>query len=304
MKKNKGTDISIVIPAKNEGKNIGRCLQAILDQETDYQLEIIVIDSGSTDDTLSILRTFPSVKLLEIKAEEFGHGKTRNMAARTANGRFIVFLNADAVPMDNYWLNRLVEPLEKSDKIAGVFSRHVPAEDCYLYMARDLQKSMPKEPALRTQYGALDFMLFSTVSAAMPKQTWEKYPFRDDIIIAEDQQWAKDVLSAGLEIFYNPNSAVRHSHNYSSRELQESKRKVALASGRFKSKTAARIVGFFLVAAGFKLKLLGDIIYIFKQPRSFGEKRKEIKIAASARFSSFWGRYRGWLDGAGKNNYR
>ena len=73
-------DVSIVIPAKNEGETIGQCLKAIHEQDTRYGYEVIVIDSGSTDNTLDTVKTYTSIRLIEIKPQDFGHGKTRNMS--------------------------------------------------------------------------------------------------------------------------------------------------------------------------------------------------------------------------------
>lgn len=273
-------------------------MKAIHEQDTPYRFEIIVIDSGSTDNTPDTVKTFESVRLLEIKPEDFGHGSTRNLGAETAKGDYIVFLNADAVPVDQNWLNPLIDALKEDRGVGGVFSRHIPHEDCNLYMARDLLRAMPGKRMVRSTARKMDFMLFSTVSAAMRKNTWEAFPFDDDIIIAEDQQWAKRVLTDGMKIIYEPASQVRHSHNYTPKELMESKRKIGRASGRFKNKFTALLMGFLLMKAGIAVKTSGDIFFIlFKQKNlSFSRKLKEIKISLISRCASFWGRYKGWLE--------
>lgn len=291
-------DVSIVIPARNEGENIGQCLQAVNKQETPYTFEIIVIDSGSTDNTIDIVNQYPLVRLVQIEPGEFGHGKTRNLGAEMAKGHYIVFLNADAIPVNADWLNPLIELLTRDKTMAGVFSRHVPKDDCYLYMVRDLQNAMPGKKILRTYAGKMDFMLFSTVSAAVSKETWQQFPFDNDIIIAEDQDWAKKVLNNGKTILYEPASMVSHSHNYTPRQLMENKRKIARASGRFKNRFVALTVGFILVAGGIFVKIMADMFFIlFKTPKKipFPKKMKEIKTSLMARFAGFWGRYKGWI---------
>ena len=80
-KKNEKVDVSIIIPAKDEEENIGKCLEAIYNQETNYRFEVIVIDSGSSDQTLDIAKKYSSVQVVEIQPGEFGHGKTRNLGA-------------------------------------------------------------------------------------------------------------------------------------------------------------------------------------------------------------------------------
>ena len=293
-------DVSIVIPARNEGETIGQCMDAVCQQDTLYKVEMIVIDSGSTDNTPDVVKFYPLVKLIQIEPEAFGHGKTRNMGADMAAGHYIVFLNADAIPVNTHWLNALIDPLKENKDVAGVFSRHIPKKGCYLYMVRDLQNSMPKKRMVRTGtgIGRLDFMLFSTVSAAIRRDVWQQYPFDRDIIIAEDQAWAKKVLNKGLKILYEPASMVYHSHNYTPRQLMENKRKIGQASGRFKNRMSALVLGFLLMTGGIVVKVTGDIFFIlFKQSEriSFAQKVREIKMSLIARFASFWGRYNGWL---------
>lgn len=293
--------VSIIIPAKNESQNIAQCLNAIYRQETEtnFHFEIIVIDSGSTDHTIEIIKKYPSVRLVQIKPNEFGHGKTRNLGAEMGKGDYIVFLNADAVPMNAHWLSSLIEPLIANQNLAGVFSRHIPREDCFLYMVRDLQTSMPDQTITRTKTRKMDSLLFSTVSAAMRKKTWQQFPFDNDIIIAEDQDWAKKVLNNGCSILYEPASMVLHSHNYTPRQLMENKWKVGTAEGRFHNKFNVLITGFVLMIGGIIYKILGDIIYILFQTSQqipFSHKLKEIKISLVARAAGFWGRYTGWLN--------
>lgn len=223
------------------------------------------------------------------------------MGAEISKGNYIIFLNADAVPGNAYWLISLVEPLIDNPDLAGVYSRHIPREDCFLYMKRDLCTSMPDQKILRTQAGKYDFMIFSTVSAAMRKETHEEFPFDNDIIIAEDQDWAKKVLSKGLTILYEPSSIVWHSHNYTPHQLMENKRRIGEAEAlvRFKNKIDARFKGFILITGGIIFKILGDIIFIFFQTQGripFSRRLKEIKISFISRIMSFWGRYQGWLS--------
>jgi rhamnosyltransferase len=292
-------DVSIIIPTKNEEKCIPRCLNAVLNQQTHppLSIEIIVIDSGSTDKTLRIIENFSSVKLIQIKPEDFGHGKTRNLGAQRAKGKYIVFLNADAVPIDNRWLQTLIEPFRENPKLAGTFSRHIPNENCFLYMTRDLLTSMP-ETTTNTTTNKKQGMRFSTVSAAMPKEIWNQLPFDDNIIIAEDREWAAKVSAKGWDILYRPESSVNHSHNYSPRELMESKRKIARASKRFKHPFNALTAGFALAVGGFVFKFLGDVVYIFfKTPRiPFTRRIKELKTSLFARAAGFRGWYKGWNE--------
>ena len=91
------TTASIIILAKNEEENIGPCLEAVFSQKTGFDFEVIVVDSGSTDGTLDIVRSTPA-RLFEIPPGDFDHGGTRQYGAKQARGEYIVTLVADATP--------------------------------------------------------------------------------------------------------------------------------------------------------------------------------------------------------------
>lgn len=301
------TDVSIIIPARNEAGNIAACLKAVLNQKTNLTFEIIVIDSGSSDGTVEIVRQFPAVKLLPIKPEEFGHGKTRNLGAGHSKGDYIVFLNADAIPADQNWLHPLIRNLKDDKKkgTAGVYSRHIPRIGCHLYMARDILTSMPARGFVKDRSGHFDFMIFSTVSCAVRREIWQRFPFADPIVIAEDQDWAKRVLAEGFKIVYEPGSRVYHSHNFSLNELFVIKRRIGGTEHKFKNKFCAATAGLVLIIGGIIIKTAGDIFFILFRSRRCGEmeyteemtflqKLKQIPMAAAARVVSFAGRYCGW----------
>jgi len=291
-------DISIIIPAKNEGENIRRCLDIVMAQECSCIFEVIVIDSGSQDDTVAIVKKNKNIRLIEIRPDEFGHGKTRNFGAKMAQGNFLVFLNADAIPHDHQWLSALIDEFAGDDKIAGVYSRHVPKNGCHLYMARDLEKSMPAKRMEKALADRHDYFLFSTVSAAIRKDIWSAYPFLDEILIAEDQDWAARVLQGGYKLVYTPASIVRHSHNYSLKELFSLKCLVGRSSKKFSNRASALLGGAFLALGGMIYKFSGDCIHILRSDLPVKRKIREILISLGARLFSFSGRYIGWLKGS------
>src|SRR6266508_3231855 len=90
--------VSVIILTRNGMPLVECCLHSVLDQETSWPFEVIVIDSGSTDGTLELVKSLP-VELIRIKPEEFNHGRTRNLGASQAKGEFVIFLVQDAVAL-------------------------------------------------------------------------------------------------------------------------------------------------------------------------------------------------------------
>ncbi len=288
-------NVSIIIPTRNEEIYIKECLDAIFDQNTDLQFDVLVIDSSSTDQTTRIVKSFSSVKLVSIKPEEFGHGKTRNTGARMTAGEYIVFLNADAIPANKNWLTILIDSIKQDRSFAGVFSRHIPRKDCHLYMERDIRCSMPASRKVISRFNSRDSLLFSTVSCVMPRSIWQQYPFDDHILIAEDQNWAKNILDQGYRIVYQPESMVTHSHNYSLKELYQIKVRVGQSLKAFRHRPLNIVLGLFLVTGGMILKFISDIFYIISRKLPFKKRFKELGVALGSRIVSFAGRYVGWM---------
>jgi GT2 family glycosyltransferase len=209
--------ISVIIPVKDGGADLRRCLDGIAGQRIDQPVELLVIDDNSSDGSRELARS-RGARVLEVGPSEFLHGATRNRAAQDAKGDALVFTSQDAYPANEHWLARLVEPLHRDESLAGTYGRQIPHEDAspperffldFLYGSEPrLQRAAePEELSMRTT-------LFSNVNSAIRRDVWARYPFADDLFFAEDQDWARRVLLAGYGIRYEPAAAVRHSHTY------------------------------------------------------------------------------------------
>ena len=209
-------EASIIIPTKNGGTYLEKVLQMIYAQAYEHPFEVIVIDSGSTDDTLDIVNHYPA-RLVQIRPEDFGHGKTRNLGAELAEGKYLVFLTQDAVPASDRWLFNLVGNL-KTPEVAGAYGRQIPRGDTNPVEQFFLNTKYPTYRMVKSaKQGKIDMntIFFSSVNSAIKKEVFQQYPFSENLIMSEDQEWAKRVLLAGYEIVYDPEAAVYHSHTYS-----------------------------------------------------------------------------------------
>ncbi len=102
-------ETSIVIRTLNEGKHLEKLLIAITEQTyTDW--EIILVDSGSTDQTLQIAQKF-TTNIYHMRKEDFTFGRSLNIGCDKATGKYLVFVSAHIYPLSNTWLNNLIKPL-------------------------------------------------------------------------------------------------------------------------------------------------------------------------------------------------
>jgi rhamnosyltransferase len=209
--------ISVVIPVKDGGEDLRRCLDGIERQHVDESVEVLVVDTASSDGSPELAR-FRGARVLEVDSTEFLHGATRNLAAQQARGDVLVFTTQDAYAPADDWLARLAGALAADETLAGVYGRQVPHDEAspperffldFLYgpEPRVQRAEGPKDLSLRTT-------LFSNVNSAIRRDVWERFPFADDLFFAEDQDWARRVLLAGYSIAYEPQAVVRHSHVY------------------------------------------------------------------------------------------
>lgn len=218
--------ISIVIPTKNAGSSFRQTLEAIYAQDVPLDLEVIVVDSGSTDATLSICQEFP-LTLLTIPPETFSHSQTRNDAIRHASGELVILTVQDAQPAGPLWLKHLIEPLQKDPRIAGAYSRQVPRPEADFYTRRMFEvwgvsstQPMVREIEDLSAYRQLSWeqkshvCVFSNVSSVIRSSVWEEIPF-PPVEYAEDLAWAREVLEQGYRLAYAPDSVVVHSHHRS-----------------------------------------------------------------------------------------
>lgn len=216
--------VSVLLVTKNGEKYLAELLERVRQQEGDISVcEIIAVDSGSRDATLEIFRRF-QVKTLPIPPREFGHGKTRNLAAAQARGDYLVFLTQDATPVNTHWLANLIAPLRRDPTVAGTYGRHLPRPRCHPMEWRrivELELSGRPESRVNSAVGNPEYArdpafyyFFSNVSSALRRQIWERFPL-PEVEFGEDQLWAKQVLEAGYKTVYCADSLVYHSHSYS-----------------------------------------------------------------------------------------
>lgn len=207
--------ISIIILTKNPGRRIEEVLSSIFRQKRDEPVEVVMVDSGSSDGSIEIIQKF-DVRLIKIRPGDFSHSRTRNYAVAQSKGEYVVMLVQDAVPADENWLKELVSPLKENGNIAGVYSRHIPHRDARITEKSFISFKYPDKAQTRQKKSnhTIKDVFFSNVSSAMRRDLLMRFKFNENLIMSEDQQWAKDVLENGYSIFYNPKSVVYHSHNY------------------------------------------------------------------------------------------
>lgn len=227
---------TVFIPTFNGEHYLEEIIDAIEGQEFDGDFEILIIDSGSKDKTLDIIKVaqnkYDNIRLHQIPNKEFGHGKTRNLAAELARGDFIVYLTHDATPATPQWLYEMLKPFELGDNIVAVMGRQIPRGYCIPMLKYEIVHTFRNfgpefgttlfyKDGFITDRGIYDATRFysDVNSAARVEFILNTVPYRN-VKYAEDQLFGEDVIDAGYTKAYAPRGAVLHSNDLTLKEYK------------------------------------------------------------------------------------
>ncbi len=243
-------DISIVIRTLNEERYLRDLLGGIQDQRTDFTYEIVLIDSGSTDNTLSIANEY-GCKILHISREEFSFGRSLNRACEVSQGKFLVFVSGHCTPYDRAWLQNLVEPL-KAGKAQYCYGRQLGGSHTYWSESQIFLKYFPEQSSL-PQEG----FYCNNANSALLTEVWRRYKFDEELTGLEDMHLAKRLVANQGLVGYAGDACVYHLHNETWKQIQRRFEREALALQQISPEILLRrrdIVRYFNRA------VLGDII--------------------------------------------
>jgi len=194
-------------------------VDAILAQRTERAVEVVLVDSGSPAEELTALRE-RRVKIVEVPPADFDHGLTRDVGAGAATGEALIFLNQDALPSEESWLERLLAPLESSPQVAAVQGaiRELPDEKLEEVGRRRFfwDSCGPRFYFTRESEGWIarhGGIGFSTVHCVLARWAWREQPF-GRVAILEDKLWQRRAVERGWRIVEAPEAVVFHTHDY------------------------------------------------------------------------------------------
>ena len=260
--------VSVIIPTLNAEPWLEELLERLLVQTV--EAEILVIDSGSTDATLSIVRIRAGrVRLLEIPRESFDHGGTRDLALRQSEGDYVCFFTQDALPTDGRCLEKLLSAFSAPD-VAAVFGRQIARSDAPEYERLTRAFNYPDQPRVWREEDisrcGVRAYFFSNVCSAYRRDAYLAVGgFDAPIDTNEDMMMAAKLLHAGFALAYAPEAAVYHSHRSSLREEYRRNRRI----GRVMEQYRDRLRGARTDAEGWRM--LRYVIVGLTRQKRFGE---------------------------------
>lgn len=207
--------VSVLIPTLNAGQWLPRQLAALNGQTEDI-LEILLIDSQSDDDTLSIAKADPRCKVIPVSRADFDHGGTRDLAARASRGDYLWFLTQDAIPADEHCLKALLDAV-KDPSVACAYGRQIAEPDAPILERLNREANYPpqsftrgEEDIQRMQVRA--FFLSDTCCLYKRETYFECGGFDKDLPTNEDMLFSSRLLRAGYRTAYCAQARVWHTH--------------------------------------------------------------------------------------------
>lgn len=269
MSKFKKTVFSIIIRTKNEEKWIGHCLNGVYAQKINADIEVIIVDNNSDDQTIKVAKRYPIKKIVRI--DEFVPGKAINIGINASTGDYIVCLSAHCIPKNNDWLSKLYDNLEANPNIAGVYGRQLPVSFTSDFDKRDLLITFGRDKKIQKN----DYF-FHNANSMFSKKMWKKFPFDNISPNIEDRIWGKKVIESGYEIIYEPDAPVYHYHGL---HQHENSSKRASGIGTVLDKTDQDVVGE--LPESLKPENI-NIAAIFLLNRDLEENSLDFKLLSSA----------------------
>ncbi len=213
--------IDVIIPVHRPGAELLELLDRLNGQSL-LPHRIIIMNTRSEIQVEKILADRENVSVVSLEREEFDHGGTRDRAARLSDADYLLFMTQDALPADEYLLERLFRPFSDR-RVKAAYARQLPREDC-----RELERytrsfNYPKESRIKqlTDLPELGIKTFfcSNACAMYERATYlSQGGFIRRTIFNEDMIYAGGLVKSGYAIAYAADACVIHSHNYSGSE--------------------------------------------------------------------------------------
>ncbi|MBT8345459.1 MAG: glycosyltransferase family 2 protein [Desulfofustis sp.] len=210
--------VSIIIPTRNGSTTLRELLAGLTIQSIQAD-EIIVIDSGSEDDTVEVAASYGAL-IHSIDPCSFDHGETRTKAGKMAAGEILVFLTQDVLVASSDTIERLIAPFRETEEICLSYGRQLPSFQASEIAAHLREFNYPNESHVRSfadrqKYGFQTVFVSNSCAAYRHSDLADIGYFESDLIFGEDSCAAGRLLEKGGKIAYSADAVVYHSHNYS-----------------------------------------------------------------------------------------
>jgi len=274
---------SLIVRSFNEERYIGRLFEGVKKQTMCSKTEIILVDSGSTDNTVKIAQQ-NNVKVISIKPEEFSFGRALNRGCAVAQGKYLLFASAHVYPVYTDWIEKMLHPFD-NEKVALVYGKQVGNEITKYSEEQLFKKWFPKE----SNY-CQDHPFCNNANAAIRKDLWEIQHYNEFLTGLEDLEWATKIQKLGLHVVYEAHAPIVHVHDESIAKIKNRYMREAIALKTIFPKQSMSFFEFLRLSIG---NIVSDCFHA-KRDKVLVKNFSEIVLF---RVLQFWGTYKGLSHG-------
>ena len=272
--------VSIVIRALNEAAHLPALFDGIA-RQTRTPDEVILVDSGSTDETVAVSKR-RGARIVTIAPSEFTFGRALNIGCDAAVGEVFVFVSAHTYPIDEHWLEHLLAPFETHEEVALVYGRQTGNDRSAFSELEIMRQWFPilSDPDQNHPF-------CNNANCAVRASVWASYPYNELLTGLEDLEWAFRVQQDGYRIWYEAGATIVHVHEERFEQTLNRYRREAIAH--------KRIFGHHRM---YSLEAIG--LFIANTARDYVAALPQRRLLANLleipkfRLAQFWGSWRGF----------
>jgi len=203
--------ISFLIRTLNEADDLQKTLKLIHTQNGNHNIEVIIVDSGSTDDTLNIAKK-NNCKILLMNQEEWSWGSSLNYGFENIKNDYVVIISAHCFLSSLDFINNLEKLVIKYSTIVGFYGQQIALEYYDPFEEYELYNWYPNKEVKMNKKSQL--IGISNACSIVKRTIWLKYKYNDTVDSLEDSIWAHKVMDEGYELLYSNKISVYHSHKF------------------------------------------------------------------------------------------
>lgn len=274
---------SLIIRAYNESRHLPRLLEGVK-QQTAQDVELILVDSGSTDGTVAIAESY-GAKIVHITPADFTFGRSLNLGIAASTRELVAIASAHVYPVYPDWLERLLEPFAESS-IGLTYGKQRGMETSKYAEHQIFARWFPDVSDLRQTHP-----FCNNANAAIRRSLWQKNPYDESLTGLEDLAWGKWLQSQGRSIAYLAEAEIVHIHNETPKGVRNRYRREAMAFKRIYPEAHFNIYDFLRMTAS---NIFNDSVHAARE-------RVLLKVIPEIfwfRFNQFWGTYQGYRQSA------
>lgn len=212
---------TIVIRAYNEANHIGKLFDGI-SRQTVKDVQVILVDSGSTDGTPKLAGEY-GAQVVSIEPHEFTFGRALNLGIQQARSDNVVICSAHVFPVYQDWIESLIKPLS-NPKVAVTYGKQRGGSSNKFSEKQIFENWYPDTSAVQQSHP-----FCNNANAAIQRRLWEQHPYDENLPGLEDLAWARWAHDQGFLVNYVAEAEITHVHNESWQGIEHRYRREAMA---------------------------------------------------------------------------